>query len=162
MYNPNLESKLIVINIEDIMQDFVSIQFDMDGTKLRAAQKLAIDLELTDHMTQANIDRCIDQADDASEADVNLINLVVPALCHYTHMYLLKYFQGTQYDSGFGTDEKVASRTEANNASSLAQTFGNKYMEKVVAFLEAETPARVAPTRIPNVSTFGGEESWGN
>ena len=163
MYSSNLENELIIIDIEDVLQDFVSIQFDIDSTKLKAAQKLAIDLELTKFMSRENIDRCIDQPDDASEADKNLLKLVVPALCHFTYEKCLTYFQGALYDAGWSTENQVSSRAEAKNQSVLANSFGNQYMQSVVKFLEEENPnadTTIVESR-PSTQAIGGEEYWG-
>lgn len=162
MYNSQLENQLIILDIEDVMQDFVPIQFDIDPTKLKAAQKLAIDLELTKFIKQEHIDRCIDQ-DDPSEADTKLLNLIVPALCHFTYEKCLSYFQGSLYNSGYSEEENAKTRAEAKSAASQANSFGNQYMTKVVEFLEAENPSeeKVVDSS-PTVEAIGGQEHWGH
>ena len=113
MYNSELENQLILIDIKDALQDFVPIQFDISDTKLKAAQKLAIDLELTKFMSTDNIERCIDQDDDASDADKSLLSLIIPPLCHFTYSKLLTYFQGSLYDAGWTTEDQAASRADS-------------------------------------------------
>ena len=70
MYNSNLENELILRDIENVLQDFCPIQFDIDNRKLKASQKLAIDLELTKFISKTDIARVVDMDEDsASDAD---------------------------------------------------------------------------------------------
>ena len=165
MYNSNLENELIIYDIENVLQDFCPIQFDIDGRKLKASQKLAIDLELTKFISKADIDRCIEQDEDtASDADKNLLQLIVPALCHFTYEKVLTYFQGSLYEAGYSTEnENTASRSEAKNAASQANAFGNQYMTLVVDFLKTENQNTEATkeSKRPSVSAIGGKEYYG-
>lgn len=162
MYNSNLENELIIIDIADAMQDHVPIQFDIDDQKLKSAQKIAIDIELTNYMSRADIDRCIGQDENSSEADKNLFKLIVAPLCHFTYNKCLEYFQGHLSESGYTVEELGQSRAEAKNAASLALAIGNSYMDKVVEFLEAENPQTEAKKdgyENP-VKCFGGEQQF--
>lgn len=161
MYSSNLENQLIIHDIEDVMQDFVPIQFDIDSRKLKAAQKLAIDLELTKFISREDIARVIDLDEDtASEADKNLLEILIAPLCHYTYEKLLTYFQGSMYEAGYATEDQAASRDEAKNAAAQANSFGNQYMVAVVEFLKLENPNTEATkeSKRPSVSTIGGKE----
>ena len=64
MYDSNLENELIILNIENVLQDFVPIQYDIDSKKLKASQKLAIDLELTKFISKTDIARVVDMDED--------------------------------------------------------------------------------------------------
>ena len=165
MYNSNLENELIILNIENVLQDFVPIQYDIDSKKLKASQKLAIDLELTKFISKTDIARVVDMDEDsASDADKELLRLIVPSLCHFTYEKILTYFQGSLYEAGYSTEnENTASRSEAKNAAVQANSFGNQYMIAVVEFLKTENPNTDATkeNKSPNVKTFGGQEHWG-
>ena len=163
MFDSNLENELIVRNIADVLIDYIPVQLDIDDPKLKRSQKLAIDMNLTQFMSKENILRCIDQDEDSSEADKNLLKLVVPPLCHFTYMWLLKYNQGSIYESGYAVEPGAASPEEAKNAYSLAESIGKQYMSDVVEFLEKENPnTKSEKEERPRVRTFGGDEHWGN
>tara|TARA_R110002051_G_scaffold27590_1_gene66215 strand:- start:447 stop:950 length:504 start_codon:yes stop_codon:yes gene_type:complete len=165
MYSSNLENELIIWDIENVLQDFVPIQYDIDSKKIKASQKLAIDLELTKFISKTDIARVVDMDEDsASDADKELLQLITPALCHFTYEKVLTYFQGSVYDAGYSTEnENTASRAEAKNAAAQANSFGNQYMMAVIDFLKAENPNTDATkeNKRPSVETFGGGEHWG-
>ena len=160
MYNVQLENELIIFDIRDTLASVCSVQYDMDDNKLKSAQKLAIDMDLTEIIGEANVSRCVDQADDASQADQDLLKLIIAPLCHYTYKWSLDYFQGTLTDSGFSVVDKAEAIEEAEKAAVKAEYVGSKYMNKVIAFLEAEDASTLADIdNVPKVSqVFGGTE----
>ena len=77
MYSSNLENELIIWDIENVLQDFVPIQYDIDSKKIKASQKLAIDLELTKFISKTDIASVVDMDEDsASDADKELLQLI--------------------------------------------------------------------------------------
>lgn len=158
MHDVNLENSLILTDIVDAMQDYTSIQIDIDETKVKAAELVAQKLDLTRIIGKANVDRCIDPQ---NTADEELKVLVVPALCYFTYARCLKMFQGTFTESGYTTEveanDKNVAKSVANEMSTIAETF----LQDVVEFLEEENPSDEAVDKSkinPRIRTFGGKE----
>ncbi len=59
MYNVNLENRLISSDIDDIMQDYVSIQLDIDNTKIKAAALVAQEMDIKRTIGAVNLERVV-------------------------------------------------------------------------------------------------------
>ena len=98
MYKANLENRLISSEISDLMQDYVSIQLDIDDTKIRAAALVAQEIDITRVITKANLDRVVglDIYDDTvPAADLELFNLLIAPWSYYNvprNIYRLRLY----------------------------------------------------------------------
>ena len=120
MYNVNLENRLITPEIADLMQDYVSLQLDIDNAKIKAAALVAQEIDLTRIISKANVDRIValDVYDDnAAPADLTLYNLIIAPLCYYTYSRCLTMFQGTFTDSGYAIETEAESRSGAKEVA---------------------------------------------
>lgn len=157
MFNAHLENQLIRSDITDVMQDYVSIQIDIDNTKVKAAALVAQNVDLKRIIKKAGLQRCVTPVTDA---DRELLELVIPAWCYFTYYRCLTMFQGTFTDSGYSTeseaDDRNASKSVANNIKSIAETF----MLDVMEFLDKENPNDKIDVRkiTPRVRVYGGQE----
>jgi len=164
MYNSNLENSLILVDIVDALQDYVSLQPDIDETRVKAAQIIAIKLDIERLIGADNVARCVDPQD---AADDELLEMITPPLCYFTYARLLKNFQGSYSDSGYSTeqeaDDKNTAKAVSNEMASVAETF----MEPVIAWLKEEDPLdqtiQEAQDKLtPRIRTFGGNEWRGS
>ena len=166
MYNSNNENRLIATDICQVMQDYVSLQPDIDETKVKSAALIAQDLDISRIIGRANVERCVEPntgwpATPEGEVNQELRALVIPALCFYTFSRLLRGFQGTFTDSGLtiekdSTDTSV-SKSQANEHHSIAES----YLQVVIDYLKIETPNGTAVDvrkLTPNIRVFGGQE----
>lgn len=163
MYNLGLENKLIASDVAEMLQDYVSIQLDIDNTKVKAAALVAQEIDIKRVIGQANLERCImpDPYDsDLPAADIALRELVIPAWCYYTYARCLSMFQGTYTDSGYAVEEGAANRDAAKTVANEIKGIGDSFMLSVVEFLEAEDPNTVADDEklSPRIRSFGGQE----
>ena len=158
MYNSGLENQLIVVDIADIMQDYVSLQPDIDEGKLKAAAIIAQKIDIQRLIGKDNVQRAIEPQD---EADNNLKGLLIPPLAYYTYSRLLKGFQGTFTDGGFTTETEADNRNSAKSVANEMHSIGDVFMQEVSDFLKAESPEEeIDKTKLaPNVRVFGGKES---
>lgn len=156
MYNARLENQLMIVGIVDAMQDYCSIQVNIDESKVKAAALIAqkIDLKRT---LKDDLNRCLDPQ---TEADLELKELVIPALCYFTYSRCLRLFQGVLTDGGFliegeAADKNIA-RAVANEMSAVAESF----LQEAIDFLKLENPNTevTEATMTPQVRVFGGEE----
>jgi len=88
MYDVTLESRLISSDIADMMQDYVSIQLDIDTTKIKAAALVAQEIDISRVITKANLDRVIDldiYDETIADADLKLRALLIAPWCYYTY-----------------------------------------------------------------------------
>ena len=164
MYDVSLENRLISPDITNLMQDYVSIQLDIDSTKIKAAAMVAQEIDITRVITKANLDRVIgfDIYDDAnSDADISLYQLIVAPWCYYTYARCLTMFQGTLTDSGYSIETEAESRNAAKSVSQEMKSIGDSFMLLVTEFLEGEDPNTEADdTKLsPRIRTFGGKEN---
>lgn len=164
MYNPENTKKLVIVDIARAMQDYCSIQPDIDPTKMQAAELVAQNIDLVRLIGRDNVARCIDPVNletEPSEIDIELRQLVVVALCYYTYSRLLKMFPGTFTDSGYVVEEGAASKALLGNTAAEYYTIAETFMKDVMEFLKLENPAteKVKEMNLtPNVRTFGGNE----
>jgi hypothetical protein len=161
MYSSQLENKLIIVDIVDTLQDYTSIQLDIDPTKVKAASIAAQKADVARIIGTVNEQRCIDPQ---TPADENLKQLVIPALCYYTYARCLKMFQGTFTDSGYTTETEADDRNSAKSVSNEMNSLGDVYMKDVITFLEAESPGTEQERTdklVPRIRVFGGKEHRG-
>tara|TARA_R110000744_G_scaffold89378_1_gene173821 strand:+ start:762 stop:1259 length:498 start_codon:yes stop_codon:yes gene_type:complete len=164
MNSIDLENSLISPDVCDLMQDRISIQLDIDQTRVKAAAHIAQTVDLGRVIGKANVQRCINPA---TEADETLKNLVIPAWLFYTNARMLKMFNGTLTDSGYIVSED-AERGAKQAAKDAEESYGvaEVYLEVALDFLDAETPTalddidRTALT--PRIRVFGGQENRGS
>lgn len=164
MHRANLENRLISSEITDLMQDYVSIQLDIDDTKIKAAALVAQDIDIKRVITKANLDRVLQldiYDEDASQADIDLYELLVAPWCYYTYARCLTMFQGTFTDSGYATEAEAESRQAAKSVGQEMKAIGDSFMIAVVEFLESEDPNTPADDEklSPRIRTFGGKEN---
>lgn len=159
MHNVDLENSLIIVDIVDVMQDYVSLQPNIDETKVKAASIVAQKIDIKRLIGATNVSRCVDPAADSE--DEKLRTLLLPVISYFTYSRLLKMFPGTFTDSGYIYDSETAdvnvTRTTASQMASIAEAF----MEDVYEFLEAETDNDEEVSReklTPRIRVFGGEE----
>lgn len=165
MYNPDNTKKLVIVNIAQALIDYVSIQPDIDQSKIQAAELVAQRVDLQRLIGKVNVDRCIDPDNitpgPPPPADLALRELVIPALCYYTYSKLLRMFPGTFTDGGYVIEKESSDKGVTANVSNEYASIGDTFMEDVFAFLKAETPddKTVKPENLtPSIRTFGGKE----
>jgi hypothetical protein len=161
MNNIDLEQSLIDPNVCDLLQDRVSIQLDIDSTKVKSAAHIAQTVDLARIIGKENVARCVDPA---TTADEDLKELVTPAWIFYTHARALRMFNGTLTDSGYIMSEDAQrgvkqAKKDADESCSVAEV----YLDLAIDFLDAETPTAlddIDRTKLtPRIRVFGGQES---
>lgn len=155
------ENQLIIVDIVDAMADYVSIQIDIDETRVKAAEIVAQNVDIKRLIGKDNVDRCIGQTDASSDADKELKALLIAPICYYTYARCLRMFQGNFSDSGYTIEGEAEDRNAAKSASNEMSSIADTFMDDVLTFLEAEgTDEDVDRTKVsPQVSVFGGEEN---
>lgn len=185
MYSSRLEQRLILPDIESILQDYVSIQQDIDNTRLKAAQNMAQDLDLKRIIKQEGLQRCIKVGQliydnqlsldelpindnggtgKVSQADKDLFLLIVPALCHFTFARLNLNFHGSYTESGWTQEEFAEIRGAAKSIAKESKGIAETYMVEVIEFIKAENPSdNCADTSklTSRIRTMGGKEFKG-
>lgn len=164
MYNVDLELRLISSDIAELMQDYVSIQLDIDNAKIKAAALVAQEVDITKVITKANLDRVIGidiGDDDVPVADRDLYKLLIAPWCYYTYARCLTMFQGTFTDSGYAVETEAESRAGAKEVAKEMESIGDNFMMLVHDFLEAENPnTKSDDTKLGgNIRVFGGREN---
>ena len=145
MYNSNLENSLISPDIVDILHDYVSIQLDMDSTRIKAAANIAQTIDISRVIGVDNLERVKDPQNAADDA---LRYLVIPAWAYYTYARMLKMFNGSLTDSGYIVSEdaergaKIAAK-DSEQAYSVAEV----YMNIALDTLDAESTEDVDISR---------------
>ena len=164
MHNIDLENRLISSEITDLMQDYVSIQLDIDQTKIKAAALVAQELDITRVITKANMDRVVQlniYDDTVATADKDLYELLIAPWCYYTYSRCLTMFQGTFTDSGYAVEAEADSQNAAKSVAIEMKAIGDSFMLLVVEFLEAENPdTKADDAKLQSrIRTFGGKEN---
>lgn len=159
MYNVGNENRLIVEDIAEVMQDYTSIQLDIDPTRVKAAALVAQN-DIKRAIGKANLQRCIEPLTDEDDA---LKRLIIPPLCYYTYYRCLKMFQGNFTDSGYTTETGAEDRNSAKSVANTYHSIGDTFMMEVFDFLKSEEPGDVTKVELtPRVRVFGGTEFRGN
>lgn len=164
MYDVNLESRLISSDIADMMQDYVSIQLDIDTTKIKAAALVAQEIDIARVITKANLDRVIDldiYDETIPEADLQLRALLIAPWCYYCYSRCLTMFQGTFTDSGYAVEAEADSRDAAKAVANEMKSIGDSFMLLVTEFLQSEDSSTLADDRklAPRIRIMGGKEN---
>lgn len=165
MYNSLAENQLILPDIADVLADYTSIQLDIDERKVKAAALIAQKVDIKRLIGQNNIDRVVMQADNASEADKNLLQLLIPPLCYFTYSRCLLMFQGVLTDSGYVIEgeNEAETRNSAKSHSKEIKGVAETLMEDVIDFLNDENPNSgddIDSSKLtPRVRVFGGGEA---
>jgi len=164
MYKANLENRLISSEISDLMQDYVSIQLDIDDTKIRAAALVAQEIDISRVITKANLDRIVglDIYDETnSAADIQLYELLIAPWSYYTYARCLTMFQGTFTDSGYSVEAEAESRQAEKSVGQEMKAIGDSFMLLVTEYLETEDPNTKADDAklAPRIRSFGGKEN---
>lgn len=164
MYDVSLESRLISSDIADMMQDYVSIQLDIDTTKIKAAALVAQEIDIARVITKANLDRVIDldiYDETIPEADLSLRALVIAPWCYYTYARCLTMFQGTFTDSGYAVESEATDKDAAKAVANEMKSIGDSFMLLVTEFLETEDSSTLADDSklAPRIRVMGGKEN---
>jgi hypothetical protein len=164
MYNALLENQLISPDIANLMQDYTSMQIDIDNAKVKAAALVAQRIDLTRLIGAANVLRCVGITEASDPADIALYELVVAPWCYFTYSRCLKMFQGTFTDSGYTTEVEAEARGVATSVSNEMKGIAETFMIAVIEFLDLETPnTPIDSTKLtPRIRVFGGEENRGS
>lgn len=158
MYDSNLENQLISLDIADILQDYVSIQMDIDHTKIKASAYTAQRIDIQRVIGKDNVDRCSDPQTDADQA---LRDLVIPAWCYYTYSRALKMHQGNLTDSGYMIEPEATDKNVAKSVAVEHSSIADVFMQDVIAFLEEESTEsgqEMEDKLSPKIRVFGGCE----
>lgn len=164
MYNPSNTKKLIVVDIAQALIDFCSIQPDINESKIQAAELTAQTIDLKRLIGKENVLRCIDPTSldiPPSEADIELRDLIIPALCHYTYSRLLKMFPGTFTDAGYIIEKESSDKGVTTTVSNEYKAIAESLMDDVFEFLKKEDPLdrEVKKENLtPSIRSFGGNE----
>lgn len=164
MYDVNLENRLISSEITDMMQDYVSIQLDIDSTKIKAAALVAQEIDIARVITKANLERVIDldiYDETIPAADLSLRALLVAPWCYYTYARCLTMFQGTFTDSGYAVEAEATDKDAAKAVANEMKSIGDSFMLLVTEFLETEDESTLADDRklAPRIRVMGGQEN---
>ena len=157
MFNSGFENNLLVHDVISVLGDFVSLQPDLDETKVKAASKVAQEIDIERIIGEDSMLRAITPQ---TPEDEKLRKLVLNAWAYYTYGRLLLMYQGVLTDGGFVTEvDKEATgiaKSTANHHFSIAEA----YMAKVITFLDKEKPTElIDQTKLtPRIRTFGGNE----
>ena len=162
MYNANLENQLIIPDIANAMVDYVSIQLDIDESKVKAACIVAQNIDIKRIIGKDNLERCIGQDTETPSADQELKALIIPPLCYYTYSRLLLMFQGVFTDSGYALEStETEPRNAAKSVSKEMKGIAETLMIEVTDFLKLESPGTEPSSSklTPRVRIFGGKEN---
>lgn len=160
MYSAKAENQLILPDIADAMQDYVSIQLDIDNSKVKAAALVAQNVDLKRLIGQDVLDRLIDQDDETPATDKALKDKIIPPLCYFTYSRCLLMFQGTFTDSGYTIEDEGEARNAAKSVSKEMKGIAETLMLDIIDELEDEEPGEQFDKKkaTPRVRVFGGCE----
>jgi hypothetical protein len=163
MYNVELENNLISVDIVDMMQDYVSVQLDIDSTRIKAAANVAQTIDITRVIGVANLQRVKDPQNAVDDA---FREMIIPAWIYYTHARLLKMFNGTLTDSGYiVTEDAERGAKQSAKDAEQAYSIAEMYMNIALDYLDDESDTDVNIDRdilTPKFRTFGGGEQRGS
>ena len=161
MYSVINETSLIFPDIADRMLDYCSLQPDIDETKVKAACLVAQRLDIREVIGKNNFTRCYTNETDA---DSQLRELLIPALCYFTYSRLLRLFPGTFTDSGYVIEKDASDKNVTKNTAHDYADTGTVFLKDVLEFLENENPTinndEGAQKKLTKrIRVFGGVES---
>ncbi len=157
MYSIDLENSLISPDIVNLMSERCSVQLDMDQTKIKSAAIVAQDIDLGQVLSSDQIERA---RNPQNEEDDKLLELLLPAWCFFTYSRCLALNIGSFTDSGFVIESEVlASEEILFKTQKEAISIATVYMDKVIDFLELETPSLDLPEVTSRIRVMGGQEN---
>lgn len=163
MYNVELENNLISVDIVSIMEDYVSVQLDIDSTRIKAAANVAQTIDITRVIGQENLERAKDPQNAVDDA---FREMIIPAWVYYTQSRLLKMFNGTLTDSGYIVSEEAERGIkQASKDAEQAYSIAEVYMNIALDSLDDESDTDVNIDRdilTPKFRVFGGGEQRGS
>lgn len=175
MYSISNENELIEPDVASALQDYVSIQLDIDSTKIKAAALIAQRIDIARVIGKDNLSRCIldpTGQNQQTTADEQLTALVKIPWLYFTYSRLLTMFQGVYTDSGLILSEEnaVESRSAARQMSNEIRSIAETFMIDVIDFLEEEADndltkdlSEVKTSESSNrIRVFGGKENRGS
>jgi len=167
MFSAQNEIRLIDPAIKYVMEDYVSLQVDIDETKIKAAALVAQEVDLErilnyekgDGSIVDNLERCINPETDEDKA---LLKLIIPCWCYYTYYRCLKLFRGTFTDSGYIVEDGAKTDKTVTETQNEYLSIADVFMRKVIRFLEAEDESRPKEKRLNRtIRAIGGHEYIG-
>ena len=168
------ENALILPDITLALQDYCSIQADIDDVKCKAAELIAQNIDIKRLIGIENLNRCIVDPTvtaERSTADKELTALIIPPLCYFTYSRLLLMFHTTFTDSGLITsaDDGAEQRNAAKSLSKEVKGVAESFMIDVFEFLEEEadndptiTDTSKPENLTPSIRVSGGREFRGS
>tara|TARA_R110002126_G_scaffold278125_3_gene424357 strand:- start:76 stop:558 length:483 start_codon:yes stop_codon:yes gene_type:complete len=157
------DSRLISSDVATLLQDYASIQLDIDATRIKAAALLAQTIDVTRVIGATNLARVVSGTE---TSDLALRELILPAYCYYTYSRLLTMFNGTLTDSGYVVSEDAnrglkQAKSDSDDNYSVAEV----YMQLALDFLDDESEVDINIDRTvltPKIRVFGGHETRGS
>tara|TARA_B100000809_G_scaffold259830_1_gene305577 strand:- start:198 stop:692 length:495 start_codon:yes stop_codon:yes gene_type:complete len=163
MYNIDLENNLISADIVDIMGDYVSVQMDMDSTRIKAAANVAQTIDISRIIGAVNLERVKNPQVTADDA---LRELVIPAWVYFTYFRVLKMFNGSLTDSGYVVSEDAErGAKQAVKDAEQAYSIAEVYMNLAIDYINAESDDDIdidETVLTPKIRVFGGGENRGS
>ena len=160
MYRGINEQDLIIPDIVDVMVDYVPVQNDLDESVAKAAQLLAISLDIEPIIGEENVQRAIEPQD---EMDDKLQSLLIPTTCYFTYSRLVGNFDGSFNDSGFNTDVDKDLIDHMGRQANKWSSIGTASLVKAIKWLEEEGKTNetdLKPEKVTSgIRVFGGRES---
>ncbi len=162
MYSSVNENKLIRPDIADILQDYVSIQGDIDVTKIKAASLIAQDIDIG-RVIGSDLDIFMGACseDDVDEQYRLAYKNLISSWCFFTYARLLLMFHGSFSDSGLEIDELATERNVAKSISLDHRSIAESYLSMVIEELPQTDSEKIEDQEklTPSIKTFGGKES---
>lgn len=161
MYKDSIEDKLIDPDVALLMQLRISIQLDIDDTKVKAAALVAQEIDLEEAVGEDVIERVVNY-DDEIEADVKLRNKVIDTWLYFTHYRCLTMFNGSFTDSGYVIETDADTNDSALRQANTIRAIADRYLKKLIEFLDEEGVDNkdIDETKIAKgIRTMGGEEN---
>lgn len=163
MYRGVNEIKLLRPDIADLLQDYVSIQVDIDEKRVKAAALIAQNVDIERVIGKGVLDRfvCVDESE-LSEEDLKVYEYLIPAWCYFTYSRMLLMFHGSFSDSGFEVDNEATDRNIAKSVSKEHKSVAEHYMKSVIENLPNTDSEKLNQKGklTPRVRVFGGKERF--
>lgn len=162
MYSIPNESKLIRTDIVDLLQDYASVQLDIDETRIKAAALVAQDIDIERVVGSEIVNQFIGtySVEDIPNELKDVYLNILPAWCYFTYSRLLLMFHGSLSDSGFVVEEGAAERNLAKSVSKEHRGVADFYLEKAISFIPESSLSKGTKSQktTPGIRVFGGKE----
>jgi len=159
MNNQTNEDSIIVEDVVATMEDYVSIQPDIDDTKIKSAWLVAQKIDMKRSISDEMWNKVLEPHNPTDEA---LKYLVVQATCYFCYYRCLKMFQGTFTDSGFEIEQQATDRNTAKSIANEFYSIGEVFLKDVLSYIEEKYGVSTADAQenlTPRIRVFGGEEN---